>query len=165
MKPFFSTEERRAALIAEIESWRGTRYVRSVGVNAKKGVAADCVSFVAGVMVNTGAIKQFVWPNYVTFGAGKVMLDLLKASLAQIPGLQMIWSSEDGTPVGQYDHGNDLMPGDVIVRTVKGDQHHIGIFVGDKTVWNMMKRGGLITANVEDPMVSNHIESIWRAME
>lgn len=150
---FFSTRPRVAALIRELESWRGTRFFRRAAP-AIKGVRADCVSFAEAVMVNLGAIKPIDWPAYVTHYGGEPMLALLLKTLDAIPQLKQLAPS------------TLAIPGDLLACSAGKNLHHLAIYAGMNTLWHAMeKEGGISTANIHDPLFRKHLVAIYRAYE
>ena len=162
MKAFFDSPERVAALRAELESWKGTRFWREAGANAKKGVGADCVSFVEKVLENLGAIQPINWPKYVVFGGGDAMASLMTQTLDSIPELVKVWPDAVADPIVI------TIPGDIWFRTVEikdeTDFHHLAIYVGDNTLVQMRERG-VATANVHDRFAIKKLQAIYRAYE
>jgi hypothetical protein len=163
MKAFFESPERQAALLAELESWKGTRFWREAGAKAKKGVGADCVSFVEKVLVAVGAIQPIEWPDYVVFDGGAEMATLMEQTLDAIPELVKVW------PQGVADPIEITIPGDIWFRTVEirggeSDFHHLAIYRGDNTLVQMRERG-VTTANVHDRFAIRKLQAIYRAYE
>lgn len=159
--PFFRTPIREAHLRREISEWKTTRFWRGAAGRARKGVGADCVSFVEKTMVNMGAMKPIVWPRYITWGAGDVMMELLLKTLDAIPEFRRAWSPGQEMP--------PLMVGDVIVRNVplkdgSNDYHHLAIFLGDNTLVHMRRRG-LNYANIKDRHAIKLLQAIYRIYE
>lgn len=161
---FFGTEERQRALLAELESWKGTRFWPRAGGRAKKGVGADCVSFVQNVLVNTGAIQAIGWPKYVISNGGWEMFDLLTETLAAIPTMEIVWRS---FPDGEHNAARpELIPGDVFLVSQGANRHHLGIFGGDQTLWHCTwELRGVGTGNIHDPLVKDHTKAIYRVMD
>jgi len=58
---FFGTDEAKANLKAEMDSWLGTPYRHRASV---KGRGADCIGFVVGVLRNVGYRERFKVPDY-----------------------------------------------------------------------------------------------------
>lgn len=167
-KPWFNSPERIEALHNEIGQWHGTKFWAGAGRKAKKGVGADCVSFVEKVLVNTGAIKPIEWPPYTVMGAGSSMLDLTMATMAKLPEFRLIWTppAVETSDLSKV----DLMPGDVILRTVeiKGgefDYHHLAIFVGDNTLMHMRQERGLSEANIHDRHAVKQLRAVYRVYD
>jgi hypothetical protein len=156
VKPFFEAECRQIELRNELALWKGTRFWRHAAGQAKRGVGADCVSFVAGVMINVRAMGPIDWPTYVTFGGGHEMLERLVDTLGCIPGLWPVWERIGDKP--------ELMAGDILLRSIGNDFHHLAVYAGDNTVWHIL-RHGVCTANAQDPFINNHLHSIWRFLE
>jgi len=163
--PFFGGAERREALIAELRSWTGTRFRRESGGRAKKGVYADCVSFVEAVLVNLGAIHPVAWPPYLNCGGGAAMRELLLKTMDDIPEMGRIWWRECGTPYRELAAQNKLIPGDVFFRSIGDDCHHLGIYGGDLTLWNCRARQGVGTASVMDTYGLQDLQVIYRVFE
>jgi len=63
MKYYFETEERQNELKQVLDSWVGTPWRHHCGV---KGRGADCIHFVAGVLMDCGALtwKKGMIPDY-----------------------------------------------------------------------------------------------------
>lgn len=154
MRPFFQPLYRQVILSDVIQLWHGTRFVRGCG-RARKGVSADCVSFVEAVLVECEAIRPIEWPNYVNHGGGAQMFDLLIQTIEQIPNMRRVEFHVE-LP--------ELLPGDLFVRSFKGDYHHLAIFGGDKTLWHM-RPNGLSTANIFDRMAVKDLRAIYRVYE
>ena len=180
-KPFFNSPERIAALIQEIGEWHGTKFWAGAGRKAKKGVGADCVSFVEKVLVNIGAIKPIEWPPYVIMGAGTSMLDLMLSTLETLPEFRRIWtppqpgaeSTDPDLNVAislahlELTTGDGLKPGDVIARTIElrggdFDYHHLAIFIGDNTLMHMRQERGLSEANIYDRHAVKQLRAVYR---
>lgn len=159
--PFFRVPERRALLALEISEWNTTRFWRGAAGRARKGVGADCVSFVEKVMVNVGAMKPIVWPHYVTWGGGDAMMELMINALNSVPEFQCVWKPGLSMPA--------LLPGDIIVRNYplksgSSDYHHLAIFLGDNTLVHMRTRG-LNEANIKDRYAIRQLQAIYRIYE
>jgi hypothetical protein len=158
---FFIAEHTQLSLSVELQGWIGTRFSRECGARAKKGICADCVSFVERVLVNVGAIQPIDWPQYVNVGGGEAMREKLLQVLQDIPNMQAIWHPLTGDRP-------DLLPGDVFVRSVKSkkpgvlDSHHMGIYGGDKALWHCIVRLGVTTVNVNDTFAIQELQGIYR---
>jgi hypothetical protein len=140
----------------ELQGWKGTKFCRGIGARAKRGVASDCVSFVEGVLVNLGAITSIEWPRYVVYGGGPEMFDLLVRTIEAVPNIKPIWKT------GPLPH---LLPGDIFVRSIGGDYHHLALFAGKKALWHMREGRGLRIANLHDPRVTEDLKGIYRVYE
>lgn len=155
--PYFQSPSRQSALIAELESWRDTPFVKFGSPGAKKGYRSNCVTFIEGVLANLGAIQSVEWPLYVVSGGGATMFNLVLASL-QGSGLSKIWERPGTMPTP--------ILGDVIFVSTGTKLHHLAIFAGDNTVWHSTELGrGVCTGNVNDPLITRFAHSLWRAME
>lgn len=154
-EPFFAT--RQQALLAEIAGWEGTRFWPGCGAKAKKGVGADCVSFVERVLVNTGAIQPVDWPRYVAVGGGERSLVLIVRTIDQIPNVRKIWKPGAEWP--------ELLPGDFLLRSYGDDHYHLALYGGDQTLWNMRVRRGVCRANLHDKFALKKVRAIYRVYE
>jgi hypothetical protein len=154
--PFFAYPYKHRALREELESWKGTRFWPACGSRAKKGVGADCVSFAERVLVNLGAIQPIKWPPYVIAGGGLKMFDTLVDAIATVPNIQRVWISGE-LPL--------LLPGDIFLRSVGDDYHHLAIYAGDKTLWHCRPKRGVCTANVDDTHARKDLKAIYRVYE
>ena len=156
-RPFFATQERRLSLLREISEWEGTRFWPGCGARARKGVGADCVTFVERVLVNLRAIQPIEWPPYVVVGAGAGMRELIVQTVGRIPEVETLWRpSDSGRPI--------LEPGDFILRSVGNDHHHLAIFVGNQTFRSMRPRG-LSSSNRFDRHATRDLHRVYRVYE
>jgi hypothetical protein len=151
---FFGTEARRLALVAELESWAGTRFWRGTRGRAVKGVRADCVSFCEAVMVNLGAMKRLRWPAYVTNG-GETMRQLLARTLSEIPKLVQVW--EPGSSADKI-----FWPGDLLAGSAGDGRHHMGIYAGGNVIWHCTMQHGVCKGTLQDPALEQHLIGIYR---
>lgn len=162
---FFRLAARREALLSEVNEWKGTPFRRDSAGDARKGVGADCVSFVEKSLVSVGAIQPITWPKYVCFGGGDAMLVLLLYTLRAIPGFKEIWKSEPGGPYPE------LLVGDIFVRSIVNprtaiiDYHHLALFIGNNTLVHMRQRKGLSRANIYDARALKKLQAIFRVYE
>lgn len=145
-------EKNFARLLAELESWRGTKFIPFV---AKKGVGVDCVRFAAAVLQNVGAIEPFAWPAYVIEGGGQAMLEILLRHTDQVQGLARTWT-----------HGQDngpIMRGDLLLVSSGRHLHHFAIFTVYPVLWHCLRTDGVCQGNIEDPIVRDHLWAVYRA--
>lgn len=164
-QPFFSTQERQQALLAELRSWSGTRFRRESGARAKKGIYADCVSFVESVLFNVGSISRVQWPDYVNCGGGVAMRELMLKTIEGIPEMGRVWWKECALPYKEFVEQKKLLPGDVFFRSVGDDCHHLGIYGGDLTLWNCRAKAGVSTASALDTFGLQDLQVIYRVFE
>ena len=138
---FFDSAARQNALKAELLGWRDTRFKRGAGRAAKKGICADCVSFVEAVLVAVKAIQPIAWPKYVVSSAGPQMKALILAQLALIPELDQI----PITPAAKFP---PLRTGDVMLCLSERGMPHLAIYAGDNNLWHCTERMGVAPVNV-----------------
>lgn len=154
MTDFFDSDENWQRLVAEVKGWEGTPFFEAAGAWSKKGVAADCVSFVERAMANVGAISPVRWPErYVTFGGGKEMLDKFLAIMDGIEELESVCY-----PI------EDLKRGDLILCSSGLALHHLAIYMGDNVVVHCLNNGrGVQEGNVTDTVIAKNILRVYRA--
>lgn len=154
---FFDSQARCNALRHELEGWRETPFSRSVGAEARKAIQCDCVSFVAAVLINLGAIKPFTWPRYVVMGGGRGMLETFVRTLASIPELERVHCLIPGDPLPP------VRVGDLLLISGGEALHHLAIYAGDKTVWHATEPDrGVATLNLHDPLIHRHLLAVYR---
>lgn len=139
---FFDSEARQNALRYELAGWRGTRFKRGAGNNAKRGVCADCVSFVESALVAVKAIQPITWPKYVVSGAGDAMQALITQTLAEIPELERIATLLPG------DTCPELLVGDIALCVSEKGMPHLAIYAGDNNLWHCTERMGAAPVNL-----------------
>jgi hypothetical protein len=146
---YFQRPERQQALLAALARWRGTPFWSGTAGNAVCQVKADCVSFVAEVMVEIGACHPIKWPVYVTQGGGKPMLDVLLNTLNAIPKLRLV-------PISQ------VMPGDILAGSSGRAMHHLAIGGVPGRVWHCLELGGVQEGTLQDPIFQKHLLATYR---
>lgn len=123
IKPTFDTEKLMTVLL----SWRGTKYMRG---QKCKGVGADCVRFIAGVMDDLYGYKydEGLRMPYDT------ALHNHKGAMAVMRFFAERYNPEE---LNKVDSEYYVEPGDVIVTKVAENPGHVYI-VGpqENTVWN-----------------------------
>jgi len=97
----------RKSLTDELASWRGTPW--AVGGQAK-GVGADCVGFITGVLVNLGHLPQ---GSRVSFSDSE---DRVNYQFGRLRELTRLWRGES---VDTYPAAGDI----VVARTPSGTGH------------------------------------------
>lgn len=150
MSAFFETEERREALLAELERWRGTPFVAHT---ALCGVGVDCVRFAGTVLERAGAIRPIVWPQYAIRGVGGGWRELIEVKLMEAAG-----------GVDYVGRGGE-MPGDVIILGGDTGIVHAGL-VGERgRWWHAVPRYGVRESRLDDRNVMKHWLASWRVMD
>lgn len=150
---FFERAENATKLRNELPTWRGTRFFPQAAP-AVKGVRADCVSFVEGVLVAVGAIKPIQWPAYVTRAGGVAMRQLMLSTIGTVPEFLRVHPTE--VPLSP-------VIGDVFVVSSGKALHHMAIFAGENTIWHATQDGGgVCTGNANDPSIVKHLIAVYR---
>ncbi len=142
---YYASEERRAALSAELSGWRGTRFWPRV---ARKGERADCIRFSVSVHQATGAFRQAVeWPRY---------------SARKWPG------ALEAIVAGYLFQGNweTLAParvaaGDVVIARLDDGSIHAGVVESPRVAWHCFPGSGVTVCHPSN----HHLVAILRAYE
>lgn len=153
---FFDSVLKRARLWTELAEWRGTKFCEHQCV---KGVAADCVRFAVAVLVNVGATRDPVWPDYICAAGGKPMGDRLHAGLLSLHNGVLIYNRH--APCVSFLEF-PLMPGDLLECSENDRGHHLAIFAGDKTIWHCRYRAGVTQQSGSDPATMRGLRAIVR---
>lgn len=148
---FFDQSDNVSKLLNELETWRGTPFLKGSRQRAKKGAAANCVSFVEAVLVNVGAIKPILWPPYVVVGGGEDMKELMLQTLRDIPEME-----ELPAPLA-----DEMKPGDLIVSSGK-EGNHLCILTVPPTVWHCITQYNVTEGNMFDPLIWDNRIAIFR---
>lgn len=157
MADYFDSEANWQYLVAEVESWKGTPFWEAIGAASRKGVAADCVSFVELAFANIGAITPIKWPErYVTFGGGKEMLEKFLTVMDEINGLDIVWTAAQSNRPA-------IKRGDLILCSSGLALHHLAIYMGDNIVIHCLNNGrGVQEGNIHDPVIAKNILRVYR---
>jgi cell wall-associated NlpC family hydrolase len=140
-------------------AWKGTPFKDGIGGRARRGVACDCISWIAAVLQQQGAIGGFRWPRaYVSETGGVEMLHLLVGIMETIPGLAAIWHQSEKVAPPPY------MPGDIFLGTAGKSRHHMALYIGDQQILHSWG-GEVRVGSPHDPMLNKFLHSIWRAYE
>jgi cell wall-associated NlpC family hydrolase len=145
MKPYFSTAKRRAALLAELERWRGTPFMGHV---AMPGVGVDCVRFAAAALAGAGAIAPLDFPRYPLNGGDPEIREMLcgrieSAGLTALP---------DGAPPAL---------GDVLVFST-GSFQHVGLMGEGGNFWHVLRGQKTGESLLADSTFSTRLFRVYR---
>lgn len=152
MNEFFESDQRFAALQAEIQRWKDTPSRPHQG---KPGTGTDCVRFVHGVLRNIGAIANMDWPDYVTRGGGEAMLQLCRATILKIRNVGPIWAEGDvANPFTLVKRGDFML-----ISSGKA-LHHLLIVEQPPMVWHCFQK--VSQGSMMDPVVTKHLKNIFR---
>lgn len=144
------------ALRAELLRWIGTRFWSGMGAQARPGVGADCVSFIAGAYQSAGIISPVCWPPYVTHGGGEAMLERMLGVLSGLPELRRVWFRPDGGPVPA------LEPGDILVISSGKALHHLAAYIGDNSIVHCLDNFGVCRGSVQESVIARHLWALYR---
>lgn len=150
MSGFFEAEDRRAALLAELERWRGTPFVAHT---ALCGVGVDCVRFAGTVLEAVGAIRPVAWPAYAIRGVGKGWRELIEVKLMEASrGVRFVARGDE-------------VCGDVIILGGATGIVHAGLAGETGRWWHAMPRYGVRESRLDDRNVMKHWLASWRVLE
>ena len=152
MKPFFESDRNFLNLQKECLRWEGTPHRKQA---CKPGVGCDCVNFVHGACYNIGALPKIKFPDYVVRGGGEQTLLLMRETILQIRGIQVVWTEGMNSNPLEVAYRGDL----VLISSGKA-LHHLIICDELPKVWhcfNQVQRG-----SITDPIVVDRIKNIFR---
>ena len=150
MRDYFGTEERVAALRAELERWRGTPFVAHTAIC---GVGVDCVRFAGAVLEACGAIGPVDWPDYAIRGVGKGWREMVEIRLM---------AAAQGT---NYVPGGPESTGDLLILGGATGIVHVGLVGRPGRWWHAVPRYGVRESRLDDRNVMKHRLAAWRVME
>jgi cell wall-associated NlpC family hydrolase len=148
---FFDSNEKFAALISELQSWKGTKFVDGM---AAKGVGVDCVRFAERVLFNIGAISPVNFPPYVIRGGGPEMLSRLFDHTRRVPELEELWNRQQGP------HRPHIRRGDLLICSSGKALHHFVLVAEPPVLWHALN--SVDEGNLFDPVIADHIVGIFR---
>ena len=136
MADYFYTEEKLEQLYAEMEEWRGTPYRHRC---SKKGLGADCIGFVVGVLTAIGYKKKWKMPAYPKdwhlHNMESLLLNEVRAQM-----------NSDLVPLTE-----DRKNGDILLYHFGKTTSHAGI-VYNKWIYHSVIGTGVERFQVDDPM-------------
>ena len=113
MKYYFETEERQKQLGKIINSWLGTPFRHRCAV---KGMGADCLGFVVGVLKELGILRQdFIVPEYAPDWPLHKSNELLLSGMKKTLNIEIVKLE-------------DIMNGDLCLYRFGKASSHIGIY-------------------------------------
>lgn len=134
-RDYFVDPERVFALVAELESWRGTPFRQRSRVRGAAG-GVDCANFIAGVFFNVGAIDAAVSvPPYDINHAEHSDESQLRAWFA---------SPMVRARVRLVDEQEPPLSADMVFPIVGRCEHHLGLQIGG-IVWHVARPSGVCT--------------------
>jgi cell wall-associated NlpC family hydrolase len=148
MKPYFSSPERIARLLAVAETWKGTPYVQS---GAVKGNGASCHRLASAVLIEAGVPLVDVPERGVT-------------RLREYLGVMRTWL--DGHPDMFAQVSLDaLAPGDVLL--CDAGVGHIALYLGGPgaSVLQVLARAPAHCVSLNDPSNRSRVLAAYRPLE
>lgn len=131
-----------AELIAEIKSWKGTRWIHGQCV---KGVGVDCVRFICAI----GRFAGWVPPNY------------------SVPVYEIDWALHNEVSmleqeIRKFCHRSSqpFKPGDILLYLYGKCASHAGIYIGDNKMVHSYRGQGVVESSLNHYEKSFH--SAWR---
>ena len=131
-----------AELIAEIKSWKGTRWIHGQCV---KGVGVDCVRFVCAIGRYAGWVpKNYSVPVYEIDWALHNEVSMLESEIRK-------FADRIGSP---------FRPGDILLFIYGKCASHAGIYIGDNKMVHSYRGQGVVESSLSHYVKSFH--SAWR---
>ena len=150
MTPYFTTPERRDALLVEARSWLGTPF-RAHG--RQKSFGVDCAGLAYGIYYGIGFLRQQAIPAY-TMDSGQ--------------HLETSWAVACIAATGQFDPIKlpvAYQTGDLLAVRAGRVEHHLGIVTDMGRFIHVMRGGPVSEMTLRDPTWSSRITSVWRPIE
>lgn len=148
MKPWFSTQQRRDALLDEARSWLGTPFV---GNSASKGRGVSCQKL-------AGALYQAV---------GFGFLDVPDAPMSRSRFCQdsLVTAWMEGRTDFIEVPRDGLVVGDLVTFRIPRAIHHVGVVVMDGRFVSATEDAGVQMRSLADSTWRSRLARVWRPVE
>lgn len=158
MTPYYSTPERRAALIEEARSWLGTPFRENCAVKGKQG-GVDCTRFVHAVHTACGACEN-------------VVLEVLPVEWVrswhthhtQSRILDFFGQPEVRTRLRRLDEDESRIAGDMAILKIDQTEHHVALCCGHEFL-HVMISAGVVSHSIHDKELMGYVRSYYRIYE
>ncbi len=147
--PYFESLERRQALVTEAQSWLGTPFRPHAGV---KGVGADCVGLVHGILHNIGAIGEVTFPDYTMDGGSHLTASQLGEFI-----ISLGWFTEVKFGV--------VETGDLVTFKLGRVAHHVGLAVSQAAFIHVYRGMCAGEATLADPTWKTRLTAVYRLLD
>lgn len=149
MTPFFDSTERRDALIAAAEKWKGTPFAGNQAI-CQGGV--DCIRLADAVLSEAGFPHSQPWPKY------HVQQGL------NIRDKRLIEHFENAPEFVRVDYPEKrLYAGDVVLFGIYSDApYHTGIITHAPQMLHCMRALKVVYGQIDDPVFNRVFHSAWR---
>jgi hypothetical protein len=156
--PFYRTEERQRALVAEALSWIGTPFRENHAVKGPSG-GVSCERFQAALHESTGAAPHIeleplpveVVRHWHEHHSASRIIEWL--GRPELRGL-----------VARVDEGEQPMVGDIVVVKVDRTEHHIGVWC-ESVICHVAIPGGVEARSTRNPKLMELVRCYYRIME
>lgn len=153
--PFYNTEERRAALVAEARSWLGTPFSENCAVKGPAG-GIDCVHYLAACHAAAGACAPVELPvqpvEHVRHWHEHHAESLI---------LEWLGRPEVRGRVRRLDDGEPMMIGDMPLLEVQRTTHHATICCGPELL-HVAIPAGVVSHSTRDRELMKKIRCVYR---
>lgn len=149
MTPWFSTDERRSALLAEAQSWVGTPFM---GNSASKGRGVSCQKLAGALYAAVGCAQMDV-PD-APMGRAKYAEDSLV--------LPFMRGRSDFVEVSR---GEPLLPGDLVTFRIGRSVHHVGVMVLPGVFVHATEPTGAQFCPLADPTWRGRLAEVFRPIQ
>jgi cell wall-associated NlpC family hydrolase len=148
MKPLIETPEELAALLAEADSWVGTRYA---GDGAVKGTGASCAMLPWSILHNVGH-RAPLPPSR----AGLFKRDLMPAMETWLDG-----NPEHFLPIPEC--GDAVLPGDVLF--FNAGTGHLALALSFTEIIHSYQSSGVTKTTRTNKKISDRLIGVWRPLK
>ena len=152
--PFFSSPERKAALLAAAKEWEGTPFAPASAIKGERG-GVCCHRLVIGVLIDAGfPITQDECPggtmNRATHHEGSVMADWIRLHPGRFADMP------EGTP---------RQAGDILTIRLGIGSNHLAIMADDEQIIHSWQGVGAHMSRVVEPKFLKRITNHFRPLE
>lgn len=154
MKPFFDTQEKKAAFIQEARSWIGTPFRAYAGV---KRAGTDCVHFVAACYVAAGLLKGFYPPRYRVQDGDFLSDSAIETFIDEMGCFADLLLEDHYWPARVT-----VMTGDCVCIQMGRVSHHVGVVTVEDLFVHSYQTVGVVECSLRDPTWRNRVKKIYR---
>lgn len=158
MAPFYKTDARRAAVIAEARSWLGTPFSENCAVKGLQG-GVSCDRYQLAVHAAAGACPLLELP---VLPVEQVRRWHEHNADSRILG--WLGSPKFRGRARRVDEGAAPMIGDIVVLRIKETEHHLGLWAGAE-IFHVAIPAGVLSHSARDPELLKLIRCYYRIYE
>lgn len=158
MSPFYNTDARRAAIVAEARSWLGTPFSENCAVKGPQG-GVSCERYQIAVHTATGACPAIELPELPVQNVRhwhEHHADSLILAWLQLPEVR--------GRVRRVDEDEAPAIGDMAVFLFGKTEHHLGLWCGHELL-HVAIPAGVVAHSTRDPKLRAAVRCFYRLME